>query len=421
MSPDLILWLSLVAALAKTAIGICSLFTRKRLIRDRPCMAQRGTTKKCLLSYLVAPRDRYVFHNAHRQRHYQLTTGNSTVIFRGGRVRHIDKRQFVSTRQFTFSRQPSIMSYLLFPCTGAGPWSCECCRTLVKSNSIVEDDDTAAAVQVGSQTPLFVAIKEHKWEQVLTYLRSGQWPAPQNAEEVPPPQGDQCKQWVVDDAGLTRLPLHTAIVEEAPAIVLQRILGLYPAAIQARDSAHLLPIQLAVTVATSDQALFTLLDAWPPGIVVPPRCRETRDDRPDEQILHRRRQNISWSNSTRKHYRNLLLLQIKYAIQSKHPSDVWKQVLGNLELDLDCHDHINTIIAILMMHRNQKLRQKSQRQTSRTMEQNVPKSLWQAPVEVAAARSTPSSAPEEKTKDTHHRGRGRGRRRCRSVLATSKE
>jgi hypothetical protein len=279
----------------------------------------------------------------------------------------------------------------------------------------------AAAVPVGSQTPLFVAIKEHKWEQVLTYLRSGQWPTPNNAEEVPPPPGDQCKLWVVDDNGVTRLPLHKAIVEEAPAIVLKRILGLFPAAIQARDSAHLLPIQLAVTVATSDQALFTLLDAWPhPGIVPPPPRRETRDDRPDDHILHRRRHNSSWSNSTRKHYRNLLLEQIKYAVKSKHPSDVWKQVLGNLELDLDCHDHIKTIIGILMMHRKQKLRQKS-RQFSMTMEQNVPKSLWQAPVVEVATRRTPS-APDDETKDNIHRGRGRHRhRRCRSVSVISKE
>jgi hypothetical protein len=275
-----------------------------------------------------------------------------------------------------------------------------------------------AAVEVGSQTPLFVAIKEHKWEQVLTYLRSGRWPAPGKAEEVPLPS-DQCKQWVVDDTGVTRLPLHTAIVEEAPAIVLKRILGLYPAAIQARDSAHLLPIQLAVTVATSDQALFTLLDAWPhPGIVSLPPSRETRDDRPDEQILHRRRQNSSWSNNTRKHYRNLLLQQIKYAVKSQHPSDVWKQVLGNLELDLDCHDHIKTIIAILMMHRKQKLRQKSQ-QKSLTMETHVPKSLWQAPVEVA--RRTPSTAPEEIKNNTHRRGRHRHHRRCRSTSVISKE
>jgi hypothetical protein len=275
-------------------------------------------------------------------------------------------------------------------------------------------------VPVGSQTPLFVAIKEHKWEQVLTYLRSGRWPAPVKEEEVPAPL-DQCKQWVVDDAGVTRLPLHKAIVEEAPAIVLKRILGLYPAAIQARDSAHLLPIQLAVTVATSDQALFTLLDAWPhPGIVPSPPRRETRDDRPDDHILHRRRHN-SWSKSTRKHYRNLLLEQIKYAVKSKHPKDVWKQVLGNLELDLDCHDHIKTIIAILMMHRKQKLRQKS-RQFSLTMEQNVPKSLWQAPAREVAAGRTPSTPDETKDNTHRQRGRHRHRRRCRSeVSVISKE
>jgi hypothetical protein len=272
------------------------------------------------------------------------------------------------------------MSCLLFSCFDAVPGLRSTSESLgVKSSSFEED---SGAIRGGSQTPLFLAIKKHCWEEVLAYLRSGRWQEPgrflpnstgllgnEGDDKADQSPQDQCMKWVVDDVGVTRLPLHTAILEEAPALVLKRILGLYPAAIKYRDSTSMLPIQLALTVATSNAALFTLLDAWPrEGVSLVP---ESRDDSSDHDSKNRR-------SSTQSRYRNMFVQQIKYAVKCKKQDDAWQKVLVNLDLNLDTKGHVKKIIATLMVDRKRKILQKT-RQTAKDVQRCVPKSLWQAP------------------------------------------
>jgi hypothetical protein len=285
------------------------------------------------------------------------------------------------------------MSCLLFSCFDdllPRPWSTTSQSLLGVKSSTSFEEQASAAMRGGSPTHLFFAIKKHCWEEVLAYLRSGRWQEPgkflpgstgllgneAKTMEQSQPQ-DQCMTWVVDDVGVSRLPLHTAILEEAPALVLKRILGLYPAAIKYRDSTNMLPIQLALTVATSNAALFTLLDAWSPGMNPP--VRESRDDRPDHDSWNRRSQGSSRTTSTQRRYRTMFVQQIKYAVKSKNKQDdEWKKVLVNLNLDLDTKSHVKTIIKTLMVDRKRKILQKT-RQTAMAVKSSVPKSLWQAP------------------------------------------
>jgi hypothetical protein len=81
-----------------------------------------------------------------------------------------------------------------------------------------------------------------------------------------------CKTWVIAK-GLSKgqslrfraLPLHAAIVFDAPEELIIKILRAYPKASRGRDIKGRLPIHLAMEHASSEQIVMLLIDAFPKG------------------------------------------------------------------------------------------------------------------------------------------------------------
>jgi hypothetical protein len=142
--------------------------------------------------------------------------------------------------------------------------------------SLCSDDDDNGGCQMGRRdrkqplphSALFEAIKQKDWAQVLVFLRTGRWTTSlfQNklANFEGPSPKHQCRTWEVDVDGVTRLPLHAAILAGAPPVVLKGLLDRYHGAIKHADSSDMLPLQLAMLRSdTSDATFLTLLKAWP--------------------------------------------------------------------------------------------------------------------------------------------------------------
>jgi hypothetical protein len=140
-------------------------------------------------------------------------------------------------------------------------------------------------------TPIFKAIEKQQWESVLMFLNTSKW---SNSFFVSttdhfknPTPFIQCQTWVTSYERGTRqeewsqLPIHAAISYAAPAVVIQKIVELYPDALKMRDLEGMLPVHLAFGFAAPDPVLSMLLKNYPesaqergPGGRLPHQCCE---------------------------------------------------------------------------------------------------------------------------------------------------
>ena len=120
-------------------------------------------------------------------------------------------------------------------------------------------------------TPLYKKIESEDWNGVAKYLDTGYWPATFFADTVPP--ADQARTWVTrfdpHDSKKVRwsqLPLHLAIVIEAPYEIVGRLIELYPQAVRCTDDQHMLPLHLAMRHGSTDRIVDLLLAAFPDAV-----------------------------------------------------------------------------------------------------------------------------------------------------------
>lgn len=140
-------------------------------------------------------------------------------------------------------------------------------------------------------TPLFKAIEKQQWESVLMFLNTSKWSqgffVSSTDHMKNPTPFIQCQTWVTAYDDFTRqvewsqLPLHAAISYAAPAVVIQKLVDLYPEALKVRDHELMLPVHLAFGFALPDPVLSLLLKAYPgsaqergPGGRLPHQCCE---------------------------------------------------------------------------------------------------------------------------------------------------
>jgi hypothetical protein len=81
----------------------------------------------------------------------------------------------------------------------------------------------------------------------------------------------QAKTWVTaydrnGEPEWSQLPLHAAISYSAPFVVIQKLVELYPKAIQCTDNEGMLPIHLAFGFGASDNVLATLMEPFPASV-----------------------------------------------------------------------------------------------------------------------------------------------------------
>lgn len=143
------------------------------------------------------------------------------------------------------------------------------------TESETSDDSVVLNVAYRRVTPLFRAIERENWEGVLSFLSTGRWSSSifssmsQNMRA--PAQQIQAKTWVTcyQKGGVvewSQLPLHAAISYNAPFVVIQKLVELYPKAIQCTDNEGMLPIHLAFGFGCQDQILALLMEPFPASV-----------------------------------------------------------------------------------------------------------------------------------------------------------
>ena len=124
-------------------------------------------------------------------------------------------------------------------------------------------------------TPLFREIEKENWTSVLLFLKSGKWNdsffASTNAHMRSPGAHMQAKTWVTaydrnGDPEWSQLPLHAAISYSAPFVIIQKLVELYPRAMQCTDNEGMLPIHLAYGFGAADDILAILLEPFPSSV-----------------------------------------------------------------------------------------------------------------------------------------------------------
>lgn len=122
-------------------------------------------------------------------------------------------------------------------------------------------------------TRLYKGIEREEWDVIASFLDTGYWPGNFFPDDATPQ--DQARTWVTrfqpgSDTKLrwSQLPLHLAVVVEAPVGILRRLLELYPRAIRCTDDQHMLPLHLAMRYGADDDVVAYLLQEFPAAINV---------------------------------------------------------------------------------------------------------------------------------------------------------
>lgn len=121
-------------------------------------------------------------------------------------------------------------------------------------------------------TPLFRAIEKENWEGIRQFLTTGKWSSSffqgGNEHLKSPGPALQVKTWVTaydrhDAPEWSQLPLHAAISYNAPFVIIQKLVELYPKSVQCTDNEGMLPIHLAYGFGAPDVVLEFLLSKFP--------------------------------------------------------------------------------------------------------------------------------------------------------------
>jgi hypothetical protein len=140
-------------------------------------------------------------------------------------------------------------------------------------------------------TPLFKAIEKQQWESVLMFLNTSKWSNSFFVSSTDhfknPTPIIQCQTWVTYYNPANRqiewcqLPIHAAISYAAPAVVIQKMVDIYPDCLKLHDHEGMLPVHLAFGFALPDPVLSLLLKTYPqsaqergPGGRLPHQCCE---------------------------------------------------------------------------------------------------------------------------------------------------
>lgn len=145
-------------------------------------------------------------------------------------------------------------------------------------------------VSYNHATPLFKAIEKQQWESVLMFLSTAKWSngffVSSTDHLKNPTPSIQCQTWITSynrakQIEWSQLPIHAAISYTAPAVVIQKLVDIYPDCLKEFDHEGMLPVHLAFGFALPDAVLSLLLKRYPesaqsrgPGGRLPHQCCE---------------------------------------------------------------------------------------------------------------------------------------------------
>ncbi|KAG7357520.1 hypothetical protein IV203_002208 [Nitzschia inconspicua] len=142
-----------------------------------------------------------------------------------------------------------------------------CAPTNVK----VDDGQVDAALECDydeNVTTLYQAIESEAWVPVLEFLETGKWEHMFQSDPNPPSK--QAQTWVTRfENGKVRwslLPIHLAMIKNAPTKVISSLLNLHPLGAKSVDDQGSLPLHLAFKYGASDRTMIDLIQRFPPAL-----------------------------------------------------------------------------------------------------------------------------------------------------------
>lgn len=160
-------------------------------------------------------------------------------------------------------------------------------------------------------TALYLQIEKKNFSGVEKFLKDGFWPGAFFADTLHP--SDQAMTWVTrfEDADETKnvkwsqLPLHLAIVVDAPAKVVVSLVELYPQGVRCTDDQHMLPLHLAMRHGSPDDILEYLLRQFPEAVNA-----KGKNDRTPLECARRAGSSSSQSTSPYNHSLRAQIIQV---------------------------------------------------------------------------------------------------------------
>jgi hypothetical protein len=117
-------------------------------------------------------------------------------------------------------------------------------------------------------TTLYQAIESEAWIPVLQFLETGKWEHMFGADPNPPSR--QAQTWVTrfdnDRVRWSILPIHLAIIKNAPSKITTTLLDLHPLGAKSVDDQGSLPLHLAFKHGASDRILIDLIQRFPESL-----------------------------------------------------------------------------------------------------------------------------------------------------------
>jgi hypothetical protein len=124
-------------------------------------------------------------------------------------------------------------------------------------------------------TYLFKTIESEEWDVVASFMDTGYWPMSIYQDALIPEeqarimvQKRQLKEGEEGEGSIvwSQLPLHLAIVCNAPIGIIRRLFDAYPEGINITDDEHMLPLHLALRHGSPDNIVDYLLQAYPEAV-----------------------------------------------------------------------------------------------------------------------------------------------------------
>lgn len=123
--------------------------------------------------------------------------------------------------------------------------------------------------------PLYAAIEgaesPEEYDRIVNFLKTGRWEGSFFTIGASP--STQAKTWVTrfeenDQTKVkwSQLPLHLAVVCDAPFTLLKALVDIYPAALRCTDDQHMLPLHLALRHGLSDEVVAFFVEQFPEAV-----------------------------------------------------------------------------------------------------------------------------------------------------------
>ena len=120
-------------------------------------------------------------------------------------------------------------------------------------------------------TNLYQSIESGAWSSVQCFFETEKWSYMHFTRDATTPS-EQARTWVTrfesdGEVRWSQLPLHAAVIFQAPRRLVQNLIELYPLSVRCTDDQGMLPLHLAFRVGADDMVMNLLIKSFPEALV----------------------------------------------------------------------------------------------------------------------------------------------------------